>query len=100
MKHIGLGLDELKALRLVDLEGLYQEDAAAQTNVSRPTFGRIIREARHKAADTIINGKALVIETKDTEKDQRGRYVLQLKRMTVSKAASMNISDQHPFSSW
>lgn len=68
LEQIGLGLDELEALRLADLEGLYQEEAAARMNVSRPTFGRIISEARRKVADAIINGKVLVIEKQEEEK--------------------------------
>jgi len=61
---IVLGLDELEAMRLADLEGLYQEEAAMRMNVSRATFGRVINEARRKVADAIIHGKALTIESK------------------------------------
>ncbi|OPX94719.1 MAG: hypothetical protein A4E62_02823 [Syntrophorhabdus sp. PtaU1.Bin002] len=70
LEQIGLGLDELEALRLADLEGLYQEEAAARMNVSRPTFGRIINEARRKVADAIINGKVLVIEKQIQEEEK------------------------------
>ncbi|MCX5796715.1 MAG: DUF134 domain-containing protein [Elusimicrobia bacterium] len=62
LREIVLGFDELEALRLADLEGLYQEDAAARMQVSRPTFGNIIRSAHAKIAQAIINGKALRIE--------------------------------------
>jgi predicted DNA-binding protein (UPF0251 family)/predicted Fe-Mo cluster-binding NifX family protein len=54
-----LGFDELEALRLADLEGLYQEAAAIRMGVSRQTFGRIVETARRKVADAIINGKHL-----------------------------------------
>ncbi|OPY72421.1 MAG: hypothetical protein A4E63_01237 [Syntrophorhabdus sp. PtaU1.Bin050] len=70
LEQIGLGLDELEALRLADLEGLYQEEAAAQMNVSRQTFGRIINEARRKVAEAIINGKVLVIEKQIQEEEK------------------------------
>ena len=56
--------DELEAMRLAGLEGLYQEEAAMRMNVSRATFGRVINEARRKVADAIIHGKALTIESK------------------------------------
>ncbi len=62
LAEIVLGVDELEALRLADLEGLYQEDAAERMDVSRPTFGKIIRAAHAKIARAIINGKALRIE--------------------------------------
>lgn len=55
-------LDEFEALRLADLDGLYQEKAAAEMNVSRPTFSRIIASARLKVADALVHGKALRIE--------------------------------------
>lgn len=53
--------DELEAMRLAGLEGLYQEEAAMRMNVSRATFGRVINEAHQKVADTIIYGKVLTI---------------------------------------
>lgn len=55
-----LGLDELEALRLSDLEGLYQEAAAERMGVSRATLGRVLARARSAVADALINGKALV----------------------------------------
>ena len=61
-KEVLLSLDEYESLRLADLEGLYQEQAASRMNVSRPTFGRIVEAARRKVADAIVNGKILRIE--------------------------------------
>jgi len=60
--QIVLTLDELEALRLADLEGLYQEQAAERMNVSRQTFGRIVESARKKVAQALVEGKALRIE--------------------------------------
>ena len=63
-----LSLDEFEAIRLADYEGLYQEDAAKEMGISRPTFARIIESARKKIADSIVNGKALKIETKESSR--------------------------------
>jgi hypothetical protein len=52
-------LDELEALRLADFEGLYQEEAAAKMKISRPTFSRVVEQARRKVATALIQGKAL-----------------------------------------
>jgi predicted DNA-binding protein (UPF0251 family) len=60
LETVVLGLDELEAIRLADLEGLYQEEAAARMGISRPTFGRLVAQARHKVADALFNGKALM----------------------------------------
>ena len=62
LEEIVLTVDELEAVRLADLEGLYHEEAAARMNVSRATFGRIVAAARRKVADALVHGRALRIE--------------------------------------
>lgn len=62
LEEVVLHVDEYEALRLADLEGLYQEEAALRIGVSRQTFGRLIESARRKTADAVVNGKALRIE--------------------------------------
>ncbi|MFH1421560.1 MAG: DUF134 domain-containing protein [Planctomycetota bacterium] len=62
LEEVVLPIDEFEALRLADLEGLYQEEAATKMKISRQTFGRIIEIARKKVADALANGKALRIE--------------------------------------
>ena len=57
-----LKLEELEAIRLKDLEGMEQEECAARMEVSRPTFQRILISAREKIADSLINGKSILIE--------------------------------------
>jgi predicted DNA-binding protein (UPF0251 family) len=62
LEEVVLTVDECEALRLADLEGLYQEQAAEKMNISRPTFGRIIDTAHKKVAEALVKGKALKIE--------------------------------------
>jgi predicted DNA-binding protein (UPF0251 family) len=62
LESVMLRRDEAEAVRLADLQGLYQEDAAGRMGVSRQTFGRIVESARRKIADAIINHKCLRIE--------------------------------------
>jgi predicted DNA-binding protein (UPF0251 family) len=62
LAEIVLGMDELEALRLADVEGLYQEDAAERMKVSRQTFGRIVAAARKKVAKALVEGTSLRIE--------------------------------------
>ena len=66
LDEVNLLLDEFEAIRLADLEGLYQEDAAEKMKISRQTFGRILTSAHNKIADAIINGKSIRIETDDS----------------------------------
>ena len=72
LQHINLTFDELEAIRLADLEGMYQEKAAQEMNISRQTFGRIIESAHKKIADALVNGKALSIDGGDIEFDNSG----------------------------
>jgi predicted DNA-binding protein (UPF0251 family) len=62
LEEVILTVDEFEAIRLADLEGLYQERAADKMDVSRQTFGRIIESAHKKVAEALVNGKALRIE--------------------------------------
>jgi len=62
LEHTRLTLDGLEALRLADVEGLYQEEAARRMGVSRATFGRVLAAAREIVADALVNGKGLDIE--------------------------------------
>ena len=62
LEEVVLTVDEFEAIRLADLEGLYQEKAAEMMKVSRQTFGRIIDSAHKKVADALVKGKALKIE--------------------------------------
>jgi len=65
LEEVILTVDEFEAIRLADLGGLYQEQAAEKMNVSRQTFGRIIESAHRKVADVLVNGKVLKIEGGD-----------------------------------
>ena len=62
LKNVYLTLDEFEALRLADLEGMKQVDAARRLKISRPTFSRIAASARNKIADGLVNIKAIRIE--------------------------------------
>jgi uncharacterized protein len=71
IEEVVMALDEFEAMRLADLDGLYQEQAAEQMKVSRPTFSRIIDAAHRKMADALVHGKALRIEGGPVEMEGR-----------------------------
>jgi predicted DNA-binding protein (UPF0251 family) len=56
---------ELEAIRLVDLEGLLQEEAALRMGVSRRTFWTDLRLARVKVATALVEGRPMRIEAGD-----------------------------------
>ena len=74
LERISLAVDELEALRLKDLDGLEQEQAATTMNVSQPTFHRILESAHGKVADALVNGKAIRIEGGDYMVREGGRF--------------------------
>jgi len=61
LERVEISLDGLEALRLADLEGLYQEAAAEQMGISRATFARVLAAARAAVAEALVEGKALDI---------------------------------------
>ena len=54
--------EELEAIKLYEVDGLEQVQAAESMKVSQPTFARILKKANKKIADAIVNGKAIRIE--------------------------------------
>jgi predicted DNA-binding protein (UPF0251 family)/predicted Fe-Mo cluster-binding NifX family protein len=62
LEEIYLSLEGYEALRLADLEGLRQDEAAERMQVSRQTFGRILAEARRAVTEAIVRGLVLRIE--------------------------------------
>ena len=61
LEEVSLSLEEVEAIRLRDIEGLEQEQAAKRMHISRPTFQRVLSVARQKIADALLGGKAIRI---------------------------------------
>ncbi len=62
LEEVVLTMEEFEAIRLKDVEGLEQIEAAKKMDISQPTFNRILCSARKKIADALINGKAIRVE--------------------------------------
>lgn len=62
---------EIETLRLVDLEGLSQEEAGARMCVSRGTIGRLLQSARKKTTQALTEGRPLLIATEETYQVRR-----------------------------
>lgn len=60
-ERIELGLEELEAIRLKDLEGKEQADCAASMKLSRPTFQRVLYAAREKVARALVEGREICV---------------------------------------
>jgi predicted DNA-binding protein (UPF0251 family) len=64
-KYLVMTIDEYEVIRLIDLEGLTQEECALQMNVARTTIQAIYFDARKKLAEALIHQKELRIEGGD-----------------------------------
>lgn len=60
--------EELEALRLKNIEGLDQDDAAERMGISQSTFQRILIIACHKVTTALVEGKAINISGPDQVK--------------------------------
>lgn len=60
--YVNMTVDEYETIRLIDLEGFTQEECGKQMNIARSTVQGIYNEARKKLAESLVNGKVLLIE--------------------------------------
>ncbi len=66
--------DELEVIRLIDYENIGQSKVAKKMKISQPTLSRILKSARKKIADALINGQAIRVKGGEYEMVQpRGR---------------------------
>ncbi len=61
LEKVFLEADEFEAIRLVDYQGMQQQQAAVEMGVSRQTLANLVKAARKKVADSLLNGKALMM---------------------------------------
>lgn len=91
LRGVTLAVEGFEALRLVDAEGLSQEEAAERMEVSRPTLCRILGEARTVVAKALANGWAIRIEDMETPAPDMdpAKPEADLKRASDPKAGHM-----------
>lgn len=65
--EVQLNIDHYEAIKLADYQGYNQSEGAKAMGISRPTFGRILREGRGILADALTNSKIIRIRTGDTQ---------------------------------
>lgn len=53
--------DEFEALYLADFKAFYHEDCARSMGISRPTFAKLIKQARKKMVEMVMFGKGIAL---------------------------------------
>lgn len=64
-EDIILSIEEYETIRLIDLDGLEQQECAERMGVARSTVQRMYSQAKGKLADSLVNGKRLKIQGGD-----------------------------------
>ena len=73
-------LEEYEAMRLADHLNMAQKQAAKLMEISQQSFSRIIRNARKKLSDAIVNAKIIRIEGGDFVNKRSLEIAAKLKR--------------------
>ncbi|MFQ6371664.1 DUF134 domain-containing protein [Shewanella sp. YIC-542] len=68
LPRVYLAPDEFEAMRLVDFQGMQQQQAAQEMGVSRQTLANLVKSARYKMSDCLMHGKALIMAAEAQEK--------------------------------
>ena len=66
-EEVELSIDQFEAFKLTDFQGFSQSEGALAMQLSRPSFGRLLREARRFIADALVNGKIIKIRQGDVQ---------------------------------
>lgn len=69
-----MSVEEYETLRLLDLEGLTQEETAQRMDVARTTVQRMYADARQKMALALFEGSNLRIEGGNYEFYEEGEF--------------------------
>ena len=64
-EQVIMSVEEYEVIRLIDQEGLTQDEAALRMDVARGTVQRLYSDARAKLAESLVNGSLLKIEGGD-----------------------------------
>ena len=83
--EIELRVDQYEAIKIADFQGYNQSEGASFMGVSRPSFGRILREGRKIVADALVNGKIIRIRIGKVQVGVRQKDVPRKKSLATTQ---------------
>ena len=96
-----LSIEEFEAIRLIDYLGLDQSQAAEQMNVSRQTFGRILKQGRYNLSKALVIGKRLRVtggcfkmQSKGRGRRRQGNTIIQNKEAIMNEQGTNKSNNQ------
>ncbi|MBD3427312.1 MAG: DUF134 domain-containing protein [Candidatus Omnitrophica bacterium] len=75
-------MEEYESIRLQDYLGMQQKKAAEMMGISQQSFSRIVRDARKKVSDALVNAKIIRIEGGDYVDKRSMEIAKKLKRVS------------------
>ena len=81
--------EEMEAIYLMDILNLYQEEAAKRMEVSRPTFTRVLKNARQKLTRALVYGNKITIQ------DDNSGYIVALCSENLENFDSILATDKY-----
>lgn len=86
--EVELKIDQFEAIKLADFLGYDQSEGAELMGISRPSFGRILRQARKIMADALVNGKIIRIRIGDVQVGVKRSQMIPKRRQLELEAQS------------
>lgn len=92
-----MSVEEYETIRLIDQEGLNQEECAEKMQVARATVQNIYKAARSKMAESLVNGRLLKIEGGDFQLYNDSERTLGCARCHRNRCAQNDEAQVEPF---
>ena len=89
-----LKIDQFEAIKLADLQGYDQAEGAELMGISRPSFGRILRQGRKIVADALVNGKTIRIRIGDVQVGVKRVELAPVKRLDSDAQKQKQLAEE------
>jgi len=87
LETFSVSLDEFEAIRLIDIDGLNQIEAAADMQVSRATVQRLLLAGRKKIAEALLTNAAIEIRNDIRNIKLKGENKMNIEEMDIKMIA-------------